>query len=86
MLLLTRGRAGRGGVPVAITLRTRRRIERARATLLTAGGRRTATLARRDLPGAGHIYTKSLRLPRAAFPVSCAVKAGSERLSVDLEA
>ena len=86
MLLLTRGRPGRDGVPVAMTLRTRRRIERARATILTAGGRKTATLARRDLPGAGRVYTKAVRLPRAAFPISCSVKAGAERFSVDLEA
>lgn len=86
MLVLTRGRAGRGGLPVSITLRTRRRIERARATLLMPGGRKTATLVRRDLAGAGHVYTRSLRLPRASFPMSCAVTVGSERLSVDLEA
>ncbi len=86
MLLLTRGRAGRGGVPVAITLRTQRRVERVRAAISTASGRRAAALSRRDLPHAGRVSTKIVRFPRAAFPLSCSVRVGGERLSVDLEA
>lgn len=86
MLLLTRGRGGRGGVPVAITLRTRRKVERVRAAVSTAGGRTAPVLSRRDLPSAGHVFTKTVRLPRSAFPLSCSVKVGGERLSVDLEA
>jgi len=86
LLLLTRGRSGRGGIPVAITLRTEGRIERPRAVVSTAEGRRTLLLPRRDLPGAGHIFTATLQVPRSAFPLSCTVRAGAERLSTDLEA
>lgn len=86
MLLLTRGKPGRGGVPIAVTLRTTRRVERPRVSMATGGSRKRATLVRRDLPGAGHVYTKVVRLPRAALPLSCAMSVGPERLSLNLEA
>jgi hypothetical protein len=86
LLLLTRGVAGAGGVPVAITLRTDKRLERPRAAVSTAAGRTSARLARRDLPGAGHVYSATLRVPRSALPLSCSVRAGRDRLSAVLEA
>jgi hypothetical protein len=86
MLLLTRGRAGRGGVPVAITLRTRRSVGPVRADLTTARGRRRPSLPPRGLPLVGRIHTAIVRLPRSAFPLSCSVNVGGERLSARLEA
>jgi hypothetical protein len=86
MLLLTKGRSGRDGVPVAITLRTRRSIQRVRAGLSTASGRMRPSLARRELPRAGRVYTAIVRLPKAAFPLTCSVNIGGERLSAHLEA
>jgi hypothetical protein len=80
------GRGGRGGIPVALTLRTARRVDAPRASVRTATGRRSVTLAAVDVPGAGRIHTKTITLPRAAFPLDCTVRAGGERLSVRLEA
>jgi hypothetical protein len=86
LLLLTRGKPGRGGTPVAVTLRTEARLERPRAVVRTRDGRTTTVLTRRDLGGAGHVYTATLRVRRAALPLSCGVRVGSGRLSANLEA
>ncbi len=80
------GRGGRGGVPVALTLRTARRVDAPRVAVRTATGRRSATLTAVDIPGAGRVHTKTIMLPRAAFPLDCTVRAGNETLSVRLEA
>lgn len=86
LMLLTKGRPGRGGTPVAVTLRTEKRVERPRAVVTTAEGRKTLPLARRDLPAAGRVYTATLRVARGAFPLSCSASVGADRLSVELEA
>ena len=86
MLLLTKGKRGRDGIPVAFTLRTARRIDRVWASVSTSAGRRTFTLAQRELPGAGCVYMKVVHFPGASFPLTCTVTAGKERLSCSLEA
>ncbi len=86
MLLVSKGRAGRAGVPVAFTVRTSRRIEAPRVSLATARGRKTATLRSLDLPFAGTIYTKTLTLPKGSLPLTCTATVGRESLTCRLEA
>jgi hypothetical protein len=86
LLLVTAGRRVGSLVPVAITLRTSRRAARPRAALATPAGRRSVTLARTTLPGAGCVHSAVVRMSRASFPVRCSVTLGAERLSCVLEA
>jgi hypothetical protein len=86
LLLATAGRRSGHVVPVALTLRTSRRVASPRVALATSAGRRSVLLARRPLPGAGHVHTAVVHVPRASFPIRCSVTLGGERLSCVLEA
>jgi hypothetical protein len=84
LLLLSKGRKRGGVVPVAVTLRTGRRVTGARARVGTASGGRTCTLAPREIPGAGRVYTRVLEVPARSFPLTCTVTVGGETLHSEL--
>ncbi len=86
MFLASKGRAGRGGIPVALTVRTSRKGDPFRVSIRTAQGRRSVTLSARDLAGAGRVHTKTINIPRGSFPIECTTTVGGERLSVRVEA
>jgi hypothetical protein len=86
LLLATAGRRLGATVPVALTLRTSRRVARPRVVLATRRGRRSVALVQRSLPGAGRVHTAVVQASRASFPIRCSVALGDERLSCVLEA
>jgi hypothetical protein len=76
----------RGGVvPVALALRARGAVARHVATVSAGRERRRVTLKRREIPEVGHVYAAVVELPRASFPVQVSVRAGEERLAMELE-
>jgi len=80
------GRPRGGVVPVAIVLRARGPVSRHVATVSAGRERRRVTLRRREIPEAGRVYAAVFELPRASFPVEVSVRAGEERLTMELEA
>ena len=86
MLLVSRGVKAGGEVPLALTLRTGRRLERARATVSTRRGKRTVSLRRRDLPQVGVVLTGAADVPADDLPVTVSATPRDERLSLTLEA
>lgn len=81
LLLLARGAGVGARIPVAVTVRTRHRVENVRATITSRGRRRSVTLGRRPIPAAGAVFAKVVELGRSSFPVLCSVSVGGERLS-----
>ena len=86
MLLVSRGAKSGGAVPLALTLRTGKRVEAARARLVTQGGRKNVTLRRRGLGEAGEAFATVVNLDADDMPVGVSVTVRGERLSVTLEA
>ncbi len=82
-LLLTRGRSGR---ELAVTVRTTRRVERLTATLATGGGRRRLTLAPREVPHAGRVFSGVIAGRGIRDALSCRVRVGDDALAAQLEA
>jgi hypothetical protein len=85
MLLVSLGTPAGGRVPLALTLRTGGRLQRASAAVSTRRGRRTVSLRRRDLPHAGAILAGVVHVPTDAFPVRISAAPRGERLSLTLE-
>ncbi|MBD3367669.1 MAG: hypothetical protein GF405_05790 [Candidatus Eisenbacteria bacterium] len=81
-LLLSRDRTG---TRLAVSVRTARRVERIRASLLTAGGRRRLTLRPVEVPYAGHLHTGVLEDLDAMRRLACRVRVADDVLRAALE-
>lgn len=82
LLLVTLGRSGKAAVPVAITLRTSKKVARPRAVVAgRRGGRRAVPLRRLEIPGAGAVYTAVLSVRASSFPMRCSVRVPGEELA-----
>jgi hypothetical protein len=86
LLLVSKGRRRGRTVPVAMTLRTARRVHGARVVVKTrSGARRSCLLAAREIPAAGRVYAKVVEFPAGAFPLAFSLKLSGETLRCELK-